>query len=238
MKAVICLMALICVAMAEKDWTRPPNGKELNATLRGETDKTWMIMFTTKYEDESSLAFKTARDMEDDVKKNCSALNLVEKTDYIYFEVNIEMDGTNEKDQENLFGPLLVELGFESGDEGADPADGTAGGDTTGGDTGGTGTRRQLQGDGGDGAGGDGGAAGGDGGAGGDKPVDPADKPVPLTKLAKEPYTLVMRNQQGYRVSGKGIPKELCAQAKKYKDLKEDYDKALAEKKASTASTN
>ena len=138
-------MALMCLAMAERDWTRPPNGKELNATLRGETDKTFMILFTTKYEDESSLAFKTARDMEDDVKKNCSALNLVEKTDYIYFEVNIEMDGTNEKDQKNLFGPLLKELGFESGDAGADPADGaTAAGDGSGGDTGGASTRRQL----------------------------------------------------------------------------------------------
>ena len=49
---------------------------------------------------------------------------------------------------------------------------------------------------------------------------------VPLTNLAAAPYALVMRNQQGYRVSGKNISQELCYQAKQYKDLAEKLAKA------------
>ena len=40
-------------------------------------------------------------------------------------------------------------------------------------------------------------------------------------KLEAAPYSLVMRNQQGYRVSGANIAKELCYQADQFKKLAE-----------------
>ena len=237
-------MAIMSVVLAAQvPNTRPPNGKELEATLRGEMDITWVILFKTDSYEDGSDAFKTADTLESEVETECRKLQVTvgkdesEEKDITYFEKEIAVDGTTEVDAANLFGPLLKMLGFETGedaDAGGDDAaaegdEAAAEGDEAADDAT---RRRNLQGD--EAAEGDEAAAEGDEASEEDEvtveEVSEEDTPVPLVNLQSAPYALIMRNQQGYRVSGKGIAKELCLQAKRYKDLVNQQEKAKAAK--------
>lgn len=138
-------------------------------------------------------------------------------TDYSIIDVELELTGTTEKDPKKSFGKLLAELGFE--DAGAAPAPAAAGTtpppaapaalkDTDAGCTANPPNKDCPK-------------CKTNPPAAGCPAATPAgasnDAPVPLNKLAKAPYALVIRNQQGYRVSGNSIPEELCYQAKQFK---------------------
>ena len=220
MKITFLLLALLaCTSLAAYDFTKPNDGNELKATLKDEKDTTFIVFFRTDYTKDTTPEGKANAELSkaivEQVKSKCTGQGLKD-TDYSIIDVEIELAGTTEKDPKKSFGKLLSELGFEE-QGGAAPA--PAGGSTTPAPAPATAL----------------------------KDTDPActanpankdcpkckltppgagcpaqtaasnDAPVPLTKLAKAPYALVIRNQQGYRVSGNSIPEELCYQAKQFK---------------------
>ena len=199
MRTAVVVLALLAFSAFAYDFSKPANGNELMATLKDEKNTTFVVFFhATAYEgddDEAKKIQETVKDMKEDVQKNCTNEGLKDN-DYTYIEVEIELDGTTEKDQENAFGNLLLDLGFE------EKSSDTAADTTT--------ARRNLQ---------ETEETSTDGASSGSEPVD-------LPKLQKAPYALVMRNQQGYRVSGNNISTELCYQAKQYKKLAEKQAKA------------
>ena len=120
---VIC--ALLLAAVLAYDFTKPENGNELKATLKDEGDTTFVVFFhaveySTGDEEEDKKIQNIVKDMKEDVQKDCTKESLKD-SDYTYIDVEIELDGTTEK--EALFGQLMIELGFEEeGAEGDDAA--------------------------------------------------------------------------------------------------------------------
>ena len=170
--------------------------------------------------------------MKDNIKKECTKLELKD-SDYTYIDVEIELDGTAEK--EASFGTILQELGFEEeaaeGDEAAGDdaaaddaaADDAPADDAPADDAG----RRNMQDEGADPPADDTAADdASDETTEDDAAAEGEEAAVDLAKLAKAPYALVMRNQQGFRVSGNNISTELCYQAKQFKKLAEKKEKS------------
>ena len=223
---VIC--ALLLAAVLAYDFTKPENGNELKATLKDEADTTFVIfVHAVEYEGEDDEETKKinniVKDMKEDVKKDCTKEGLKDE-DYTFIDVEIELEETAET--EPLFGNLLVELGFEEpaaeGDDAAAEGDDAAaeegaaeeGAEEPAAEEEAPARRRSLQEEEAapeEGAAEEGAAEeGAEEGAEEDAAADGEAAPADLSKLAKAPYALVMRNQQGFRVSGNNISTELC----------------------------
>ena len=213
MKLTIIALALVLATSMAYDFTKPANGDELKATLKDEKDTTFVIFFhADKYEgdtDEAKKLKEVVKDIKDDVKKNCTSEKLAE-SDYTFIDVEIELDGTKEK--EASFGKLMKDLGFEEASE--DDADKPAEGEAAEGEAAAPAEGEAAEGE---------AAAPAEGEEGEEKKTE---EPEELPKLQAAPYALVMRNQQGYRVSGNNISTELCYQAKQFKTLAEKQEKA------------
>lgn len=208
MKILFVVMAVVC--SLGYDFTNPKNGDELIATLYDEKQDNFIVFFHAPlYEGEEDAA-KAAQDLVDnmksDIKSECSKFGL-EAEDYTFIDVEIELDGTKEKDAKHYFGEFLWDLGFEEEQTEA-PADG-ADAAADGGDAPARRMlerynnylKRQLQ----------------------DPDADAADADAPaedssnsdvelkeLPALAASPYGLVMRNREGYRVYGNEMANEMC----------------------------
>ena len=209
MKLTIIALALVLACSMAYDFTKPANGDELKATLKDEKDTTFVIFFhADKYEgdtDEAKKLKEVVKDIKDDVQKNCTSEGLKD-SEYTFVDVELELDGTKEK--EALFGKLLKDLGFEEASDDAAAGDDAAPAEEA--------ARRSLQDE----------EAAADGDADAAAAGDDAAEPEELPKLQAAPYALVMRNQQGYRVSGNNISTELCYQAKQFKQLAEKQESA------------
>ena len=229
------LALLACGTFAAYDFTKPNDGNELKATLKDERDTTFIVFFRTDYTKDTTPEGKAnaelVKNITEEVKKKCTDQGLKD-SDYSWIDVELELTGTAEKDPKRSFGKLLADLGFEdkpAAAGGAAPAGGSAAPATL------PATDPACK-----------------AGAPADPKCpqcqDPAaakdatkckpgattantaggsnEPAVPLAKLAKAPYALVIRNQQGYRVSGNNIPTELCYQAKQFKLLADQQAQA------------
>ena len=135
--------------------------------------------------------------MKADVQKQCTKLGLADK-DFTYIDVEVELAGTKEKAPK--FGDFLYNLSFEDGKD--VPAANTAAAAKPAG-------KRNLADP-----------------APANNAAGPAPETKELKKLQQAPYALVMKGQQGYRVSGHEMAKELCYQANQFKKLAEKANNA------------
>ena len=119
MKITVVLLALLaCTTLAAYDFTKPNDGNELKATLKDERDTTFIVFFRTDYSKDTTPEGKAntelVKNITEEVKKKCTDQGLKD-SDYSWIDVEIELQGTKEKDPKKTFGALLKDLGFEDG---------------------------------------------------------------------------------------------------------------------------
>ncbi len=110
MKIIVLVLAVLACAYGAYDFTKPENGNELKATLKDEKDTTFVVFFRAdKYTgttEEDKRVAEIVKNITEEVRKKCTDQGLKD-TDYTWIDVEIELDGTKEKNAKKNFGKLL-----------------------------------------------------------------------------------------------------------------------------------